>query len=519
MKAPASNSMIRRPALRRKLAGCVLALTCLNVPALAADDVRDAKGEAPPNHVLLRETRGGAFYVARPLKEQYDKILSRVRTLRSNLDAQRVTGPDVLLELQWLRDQLNLLSARLEHDKVLVSPLKIHTERVETTFDLGPERTLVITAGRIHVEGWDQPQVKCVLDKTVLSADEKPVDKQLQAIKLVHQHGRAPQLLKNPVGPEAAADDRLILVEQSRVAAFSQGRVDTVQIDGLMDNLQLYAQIESPNGGGRSSGTQWQRDADLTVYVPHCKAVALRGCNGAVDVRGVRADLLLVPGGAWGGDHHDDDPFAVRDLHGSLTSVGVTLDRIESIHGDVNHTGRLPHTTETFSGDNQRTIFTTPRTLACSDIHGDLTAWFVRTDLFLHDIAGRIDVRNDFGRTDLTISSPLPDKPHRILSQSGRIDIHLPAQLPTLPILALTNSGTVQTNTPRDLLPIRTFALDNPFDPRQDWRGVASPTFGKSQHEESEISSRLTAALEDHDRSSGLDLISRDGTIRVELAK
>ena len=47
----------------------------------------------------------------------------------------------------------------------------------------------------IRVEGWDGTQVKCVLEKTVVAADDKPVDEHLQGIKLVHRHGLAPNLV------------------------------------------------------------------------------------------------------------------------------------------------------------------------------------------------------------------------------------------------------------------------------------------------------------------------------------
>ena len=49
-------------------------------------------------------------------------------------------------------------------------------------YELGPYRLLVITADNIRIEGWDGPQVKCVLEKTVLAPDDNPVDDHLKGL-------------------------------------------------------------------------------------------------------------------------------------------------------------------------------------------------------------------------------------------------------------------------------------------------------------------------------------------------
>src|SRR5436305_6881602 len=100
------------------LAACLLALAWLPASVPAAD----VKAEAPPGSVVLRHTRGGAYFVAEPLKEEYDKLLARVQALQADLDAERVDGADVLVEPKDLRARLDKLRADIDQKKVPVAP-------------------------------------------------------------------------------------------------------------------------------------------------------------------------------------------------------------------------------------------------------------------------------------------------------------------------------------------------------------------------------------------------------------
>ena len=44
-----------------------------------------------------------------------------------------------------------------------------------------------------------------------------------------------------------------------------------------------------------------------------------------------------------------------------------------------------------------------------------------RDELNLDTIAGRIDVKNEFGKTTLVVGRALAERPHRVVSESGRI--------------------------------------------------------------------------------------------------
>src|SRR4051794_26950518 len=90
--------------LSATLLGCLCTGVWLRVEAARAADV---KADAPRDHVVLRHTPGGAYFVAGPLKEEYDRLLARVQSLQADLDAERANGPDVLVELKDLRPRLD----------------------------------------------------------------------------------------------------------------------------------------------------------------------------------------------------------------------------------------------------------------------------------------------------------------------------------------------------------------------------------------------------------------------------
>jgi hypothetical protein len=527
-----------------RLIGCALAIASLSTPAAGkADPLERPSVTAPPNSVVLEHTRGGAYFVAEPLKEEYDRLLGRVRALRAELDAGQVSGPEVLRELKELQPKLDRLRADIEKAKVLVSPLKVHQQAEEVTFDLGPERLLVVNGDHVRLIGWDGPGVKCVIEKTVLAPDQKPVDEHLRGLKVVHKHGPAP----NVVGRTAAerdAEERDFLAtpdgakltgpqRESRAAflreidetyapyaAFQGKPVDMVSVEGLtheQGNRQVSVKIES-DGGGASHGSDWQRHAVLTVYVPPCHAVAVRGCLGSLDVRGVRAAVLLTRD-----DSHDRDyrgTFHVRDLHGPLTAIDVPLDEVAGVDGavTVDSTTELANTGTTHGPDGRTMYIPPPRALSLRNIKGDLTARFTRADLTVEGVAGRIDVRNDFGSTALIATATLPaDKAHRLISASGRVEVKLSAGvLEHLPLYALTNCGSIRTDVPQDVLEETNFTLGRAAaETGRYWRGLKPVR--KERDDLFGVAGRVKAIVEGADRSPGLDVISRAGAIRVQL--
>jgi hypothetical protein len=137
-------------------------------------------------------------------------------------------------------------------------------------------------------------------------------------------------------------------------------------------------------------------------------------------------------------------------------------------------------------------------------------------ELKLEAIAGRIDVKNEFGKTTLALGRELAEKPNRIVSESGRIEVSLASgSLGRSPLLALTSCGTVRTNASDNVLEETNWTMSPDRDGiRRIWKGFKSTLDGK-QAGAIDSSQRISAAVVGDDRSPGLVLISRAGTIQI----
>src|SRR5437016_3022271 len=71
-------------------------------PALA-QKLPSAKAKAPENHAFLKRTVSGGYFVASPLKDEYDRLVSRLRLLKADIDNGRTTGAAALKELSQLQ--------------------------------------------------------------------------------------------------------------------------------------------------------------------------------------------------------------------------------------------------------------------------------------------------------------------------------------------------------------------------------------------------------------------------------
>jgi hypothetical protein len=542
-----NSSILRiRSRMSVRCRAVLLALVgCLAASAARGQEPPRVEGAAPPGHDFLKHHLGGAYFVARGLKQDYDRLLDRVKSLKGDLDAERISGPEALRELRSLQTQLDKLRAEIEEKKVLVRPVKIHGQTETMLFDLGPERLLVITADRIRIEGWDGPQVKCVLEKTVLAADEKPVDEHLKGLKVVHRHGRARDIVGRTQA-EVDADEQKFYASPDGKKMTEQGRksrqafvqqiadsfalyrdfqgkdIDILEIEGLtheQGNRQILVGIKSPDGGA-TLGSDWQRHAALTVYVPKCRAVVLRGCLAGLDVTDLNASLILSRAGSQNRDY--EGTFRIRSLVGNLTVENAPLDLIDSVDGNVKIVSTMElANTGTHHEGGLRTAYTPPpRVLTCRNIGGDFSAWFTRGDLKLSGISGQIDIQNEFGDSTLVADGQLADKAHRLLSQSGRVEVQLTsAALAQIPLLALTNCSMVRTNARQDVLESTSFSTSSISGlGSRDWHGVKSvrkPEQGPASFFAGV--ERLNAILTGGDRSSGLDLISRGGTVVVTV--
>ncbi|MBA3481989.1 MAG: hypothetical protein H0T51_09260 [Pirellulales bacterium] len=492
---------------------------------------------------MLKRTQGGAYFIAKDLKEKYDQLLSRLGQLKSDLAAGRLPADDVLRELKELEPRLEELRNEIEARKVLVSPVKGQKQTEEITLDLGPEQRLIITADQIHVVGWDGPQVKCVLEKMLLTAGDQPETEEFQAIRLVHRHTRASELVGQSV-QERAAEEKAFLAEKrekplsdEQLAArrsfveniqagyaplrdFQGKDVDLLTIEGLtyeQGNRQITVGIRSDDG--ESQGSEWRRHASLTVYVPKCQGVLMRGCLKGVAVEGLQAPLTLTDAGSLDRDY--DSQVMIKNVSGPVAIYNVPLGQLEQVHGDVKIVATVEYAnTGTTHESGQRTFYIPPpRDCKIVDVEGNLSAWFSRVNLTLARINGLVDVRNEAGSTNLTVNKKLAPLPHRIVSDSGRIEVqaHM-SVLADLSVMALSDEGTVKTNADQTIYDAATFTTGNSVDgSRRNWRGVRSNA--SADRFDFTYFERPARVLEGTETAPGLTIISRSGVVVLRLKK
>jgi hypothetical protein len=525
------------------LAVVMLSLAVAPSKVVAADDDHIVHGEAPPEYSVLSHTRGGAFFVPKDLLEKHDQLLARVGRLKADIAAGRIKGEAALAELKTVEPQLDALRKDLQAKKVLVSPVKVQKQTEELLFDLGTERMLIITADHLRVVGWDGPKVKCVLEKTLLAASDKPEPNEFKALKLTHRLGQAPELVGKTAEVVAAEEKKflagnyakslpdsqlagrrqLVAEIQSYYApyrAYQTKEVDVVGVEGLSGvegNRQIEVDLRSPRGG-RTLGFDWRRQAMLTVYVPRCQGVLLRGCLEGLNVEGLAAPLIVTDSGSLDRDY--DGSFQIKKLEGPLALYNVPLDRLEQVHGDVKIMATVEYegVTTNYEGGERTTIVPPPHECVVDQITGSFSAWFSRVNLKLGAISGVVDVKNESGDTRFTIATPLVNRAHRVVSTSGQIEMLLKrSALGDLPIMALTNAGTVKTNAAINELESTTFFTGNALDgSRRGWRGLMSLRKQEAADPLAEFK-RPAAALRGDERAAGLDIISQFGMIVVTL--
>lgn len=516
--------------------------------AEAQNERLEVEAEAPPQHEIVRKTLGGAWFVGADLKNQYDDLLDQVRLLRADVESRKVTGQDAVKQLQDLAKQLEELRAEIERKKVLVSPIKLQKQTTETEFGLGPHRLVIITADRVKIRSWDGDTLKCVLEKTVVVEGDDPATEELAAIRVEHER-RVPadlvgqtdaeyeaaerKFLESEAGRELNAEQlaqRKQLVDSIRHSyapyhEYQGKEIDVLRLAGMTHqegNQQFSLALKSPGGGGTYGG-DWRRHADLTVYVPKCAGVIVRGCLVGLDVDGLVAPLILTDSGAHDRDY--DGQWAVRNVTGSVSIFNIPVDVIENVTGDVNIISTVEYANSgTHHSGGRRVSYVPPtKPLTIREVNGNLTAWFGRKDVTVHDVSGRMDINNECGDTTVYVNQDLTKAAHRVISHSGRVSVIFGQQgLGTLPILAVTNHGSIRTNTSRKQLTDTSFTVGNHADgSRRNWRGMCSTKEeqGFDPLEFLNRSSRPEKILTGQDRSPGLDLISISGTIVIDVEK
>jgi len=492
-------------------------------PAVAQPEIPTAKAEGPADHTIVGAKLGGSFFAPKALKEKYDELLGKVRLLNAEIAEGRITGEQATRDISQLRTELEAVRKAIEEQKKFVPVARIHTKSDSMTFKLGSERRLLILADKVRIVGWDQPEVKCVFDKTVLATGNQNVGIDLEVMRVVHRHRRADdeigELQEEQDGQKARFTD------WQRIYRPLQGRtIDVISIFGLSHeegNRQIILDVTSPNGGG-SMSSHWQRHAAITVYVPKCEAIAVKGGLGGLDIESVDSPAVIIRGD---GDRDYHGQFQVKGLKGSLTADAIPLQTIEDIEGnvDVTMTAYLGNSGERHA-DNTRTSYVfVPEPYKYKSIDGNFRGRFVRADLELAEVSGQIDLENEYGHTKLLLDKPLAEKAHRVISNGGQIDVHWrQGGLRPLPLLAVSECGTVRLgfkDTNRSFESVSWTGRIGSTGVVRGWRGFERKAKSESDDSFFDRFERISQILDGKDRSPGLDLVSRGGTIQIMRSK
>lgn len=535
--SPAPTRSSPRAKSARGLAS-LLAFLLLAASLAAADPPVPAV--APPDHAVLATMVNGWIFAPQKLKQEYDQLLGRLDALQADIDAGKLTAAQAQRELAEVRGRLETLRRDLDRSKVRVDAGRLHEQTEELEFELGPERRLALTANQVRVVGWDKPHVRCELRRQVLTVgDESPV-KHLDAIRLKHARARAE--FAGQTAEEIAEQERQFLAgdgarlnaeqrasrqalvdqiagEKEIYAAFRARPIDQVTVTGLeySENESIVLAAQSDGGEGRYAGVR-RRYASLTVFVPRCSGVCVRGAMRGVLIENLAAPLVLV-----GEDYTDEDVrgrFEIRGVQGDVTVRSLPLRVIENVEGQVAVQGTQDFGAEgggtSRVGDLRDMRPYAPLQVSVRDVRGGATLAYGRVKLELRGMAGPLDVRNDFGDTRLLVDKPLADAPHRLLSQAGRIDVQFAAEPPpSLDLVATTNHGSVRTNLSANRLKEFHLISSDVERTRLNWNGFRTVQPDEGPLATFNLIGRFSAVLAGKPRKPGLDLISRGGTISV----
>ena len=504
-------------------------------------DRREQAIQAPPKHAILSNTLNGWQFVPIALKLEYDTTLKRLESLQVEVDAGRVSAHDAIADLAELKGLLQSLRAKIEASRVHVAGAQINEQTETIEFELGPEKRLAITANQVRVVGWKDAKVKVELKKIVLSVDDKPVDDQLKAIHIVHEHG--PATFAGQTDAEWQASEAEFMAKDGATLTAEQlaGRrklvdeirqsyaihlellskdIDQLSVAGLdyESNPIITTKVNSEGGDGQW-GSARQRYAEMTVFVPACKSVCVRGAKRGLLVEDLHGSLTIVEE-----DSTDSDArgrFEVQGLTGNLTCRSFPLQLIANVKGHINVESFSEFGVEgagtSHRNDMREMTPARPYSVSVNDITDGVDLRFGRVNLNLKNIAGKIDVENEYGDTDFVATGKLTEAAHRIVSQSGRIDVKLSDEAwNAVPVVAVTNHGGVRTNIDRQQF--SDFHLSGPDKHsrvRRDWSGFRKAIEGEDQLAIFNLLDRFDAVSESKSRSNGLDLMTRSGRIAI----
>jgi hypothetical protein len=477
----------------------------------------------------------GAYYIARPLMEKYERLRKAVAELRSEINSARIDPARARTQVASLQTELNDLLQTIDRAKLYIPGATVHKRTETTNVPIRPDDLLLVDCENVDIRGWDGPDLRCVLEKTVLDDDSGKVADDFAGIELVSRKASGKELFGYyiDVRDQPKFKDNKDMQRELRRFPFSEfldREFPYVTLKGLVHeegNRQINVTVRSERGDGFSS-SQWRRHATLTLLVPRCQRVGVRGGLGRLKVLDLNAGLTVL----GTGNRDYTALYEVRNLGGSLSADNIALQRIDGVKGSVS-------VTATAYGENRGTehgpdgvtaVSYEPKESVYRNIDGDLRARFCWAKLTIGDVGGRVDVENDFGDTIWQSDRELAQKADsRVVSQSGTITLRLGTRAPgSLKVIVFTECGKLRRgpNVEKALgawFEESSFQSGHGDDFLRSWTswtrrpGRQSDNSRPDWEESFARMSRAADALYGRPRSPGIDVVSRSGTITVAL--
>jgi hypothetical protein len=477
----------------------------------------------------------GAYFIAPPLMEKYKTLQKRVAALRAEIDGARIDSARARAEVAQYTEELNSLMEKINQAKLYIPGATVHKRAETVHFPIKADELLLVDCEKVDVRGWDGPDVQCVLEKTVLDDGTGRVADDFAGIELVARKGTGKEFFGFYLGvrdlPKFKDNEDMQNELQRFVFPEFLGRsFPYVTIKGLDyegGNRQLDVTVRSERGDGFSA-SQWRRHATLTLLVPVCQRVGIRGGLGRLTVRDLNAGLSVL----GQGNRDYNTVYEVANLGGSLAADNIPIYRIDGVKGNVAVTSTaFSEYRSTENGHGGVTFAVNdPKESVYRNIDGNLSARFCRANLWVGDVGGRVDVVNDFGDTVWQPSRELAQKAdHRIVSQSGSITLRLGEKTPgALKVEVFTECGSLRRGSDVEKalnawFEETNFQTADGDTTRRSWTSwTRRPGLRGNQprHNWEEAFARfhrVADALYGRPRSPGVDVISRAGTVTVAV--
>ena len=171
----------------------VLVLTVVTrIGGSVADQPVREKGRqavAPGDSVIFNRDMAGAYFIARPLKEQYDSLQKRVTALRTDIREAKIDSAKAHSQIAALQAELKDLLHQIDATKLYIAGSEDQDANRNDNDPDCQERSLVHRMRKRGDPRMGWLRIECVLEKTVFDEDGTNFDNDLAGIKLHARKG------------------------------------------------------------------------------------------------------------------------------------------------------------------------------------------------------------------------------------------------------------------------------------------------------------------------------------------